>query len=155
MIFFSRLWFLVILGIILLGPVFYSSISDAQIKTDEVINKLDANYYYPQRKGLINIAARLKWEQQVLTSEQKAFLEKPDFRFYAEFKGENSRKRVRVDNGRIALSDDEKAKYLMVLNNYLDAFIPKTLHEKFSKYQGQTKFFGKEKLLVRFESIDS
>lgn len=146
---------MVVLGIIIFGPVFYSSISYAQINIDEVTNKLDANYYYPQKKGLINIAARLEWEQQDMTSEKKIFLKNPDFRFYGEFKGKNSIKKVEIDDEGVTLSDDEKAQYIRVLNNYLDAFIPKTLHEKFFEYQGKAKFSGKGKMLLRFERIDS
>ncbi len=37
------------------------------------------------------------------------------------------------------LSDAEKTEYINVLNNYLDAFIPDTLSEKFSNYEGQIK----------------
>ena len=85
MIFSSFFRFLVFLGIVILGPVCYFSISYAQIKTDEVINMLDAHYYYPQKKGLVNIDALLEWEQQDMTSEKKIFLKNPDFRFYGEF----------------------------------------------------------------------
>ena len=73
----SFLRFLVVFGIVILGPVFYSPKSCAQIKPDEVINKLDANYYYPHKKGLVNISAQLEWDQQDLTSEKKTILKKP------------------------------------------------------------------------------
>ena len=54
MIFSSFLRVLVFLVIVILGPIFYSSISWAQINPDQVINRLDANYYYPHKKGLVN-----------------------------------------------------------------------------------------------------
>ena len=114
MIFFSRLWFLVVLGIIILGPVFYSSISCAQIKTDEVIKKLDENYYYPQKKGLINIVARLEWEQQDMTSEKKPVLKKPDFQFNGKFKDGISQKGFTIDENGAVLSDDEKIQYMKI-----------------------------------------
>ena len=72
MTFSSFLRLLVVLGIVILGPVYYFAISYAQIKPDKVLNKLDANYYYPQKKGLINITARLEWEQQDLALDKKA-----------------------------------------------------------------------------------
>ena len=150
----SFLRFLVVIGIVILGPVFYSSISCAQIKTDEVIKKLDENYYYPQKKGLINIVARLEWEQQDMTSEKKTVLKKPDFQFNGKFKDGISRKDFMVSENRVILSDDEKTQYMRILNNYLDVFIPKTLHEKFFEYQGQTKFSGEGEMLLRFESSD-
>ena len=62
---------------------------------------------------------------------------------------------IEIDDEGVTLSDDEKAQYIRVLNNYLDAFIPKTLHEKFFEYQGKAKFSGKGKMLLRFERIDS
>ncbi|SVC65349.1 uncharacterized protein METZ01_LOCUS318203 [marine metagenome] len=82
MTFSSFLRLLVVLGIVIFGPVYYFSISYAQIKTDEVINKLDANYYYPQKKGLFNIVALLEWEQQDLTTENKTIFKTPNFQFY-------------------------------------------------------------------------
>ena len=154
MIFSSLLRFLVIHGIVILGPVFYSSISCAQTKTDEVINKLDDNYYYPQKKGLSNIAARLEWEQQDMTSEKKTVLKNPDFQFYGKFKDGISRKGFVISENRVILSDNEKTQYMRILNNYLDVFIPKTLHEKFFEYKGKTKFSDEGEMLLQFESND-
>jgi len=155
MTFSSFLRFLVVLGIVILEPIFCSSISWAQIITNEVINKLDANYYYPHKKGLLNISAQVKWEQQDVTTEKNTVFKKLDFRFYGEFKGGIFRKGFVINESGVILSDDEKKQYTKRLNSYLDAFIPMTLHEKFSKYQGRAKVAGKEKILLRFENLDS
>ena len=60
-----------------------------------------------------------------------------------------------INENRVSLSDDEKNQYVRKLNNYLDVFLPKTLREKFYKHRGKAKVFGKEKMLLRFESVDS
>ena len=143
-----------VLGIIVLGPVLYPSISSAQIKAELVLKKLDAHYYYPHKKGLINISARLEWEQQDMTSEKKTVLKNPDFQFYGKFKDGISRKGFVISENRVILSDNEKTQYMRILNNYLDVFIPKTLHEKFFEYQGKTKFSGEGEMLLQFESSD-
>ena len=94
-------------------------------------------------------------EQQELTSEKKTVLKNPDFQFYGIFKDGTSRKGFIINENRVSLSDDEKARYMKTLNNFLDVFIPKTLQEKFSEYQGKGKFSGKGEMLLRFESIGS
>ena len=45
-------------------------ISTAQSEIKSLLNKLDNNYYYPQKKGLTNISAQLTWEQQDTSSEK-------------------------------------------------------------------------------------
>ena len=144
-----------VLGITVLGPILSTPISTAQIKIEKVLNKLDAHYYYPHKKGLVNISAQLEWERQELTSEKKTVLKNPDFQFYGIFKDGTSRKGFIINENRVSLSDDEKARYMKTLNNFLDVFIPKTLQEKFSEYQGKGKFSGKGEMLLRFESVDS
>ena len=119
-----------------------------------MLNKLDANYYYPHKKGLVNISAQLEWEQQDLTKGKKTIIKNQNFLFYGKFKDGISQKGFTINENGVILSDDEKIQYIKILNNYLDAFIPKTLREKFSEYQGTTKFSKNGKMLLQFESID-
>ena len=108
---------MVVLGIIIFGPVFYSSISYAQIKPDKVLNKLDANYYYPHKKGLVYISAQLEWEQQDLTKGKKTIIKNPNFLFYGKFKDGISQKGFTINENGVILSDDEKIQYIKILNN--------------------------------------
>ena len=49
----------------------YPPLSTAQSEIKNLLNKLDNNYYYPQKKGLTSISAKLTWEQQDTLSEKK------------------------------------------------------------------------------------
>ena len=130
---------LVVFLIVSLSHLSHPYVSAAQSEIKRLLNKLDNNYYYPQRKGLTNISAQLTWEQQDTSSEKKIFLKKPDFRFKGELSDYIFEKKI-VSSGRNPnVPDNEKTEYINILNNYLDAFIPKTLYEQFLNYEGQIK----------------
>ena len=123
-------------------------VSTAQSEVRSLLNKLDNNYYYPQIKGLTNISARLTWEQQDASAEKIFFLKKPDFRFKGELSDHIFEKKI-VNSGRSPnISDSEKTEYINILNNYLDAFIPKTLYEQFLNFEGQIKRRHKKKIIL-------
>ena len=46
-------------------------ISTAQSEIKYLLNKLDSHYYFPQKKGLTSISAKLTWEQQDTSVKQK------------------------------------------------------------------------------------
>ncbi len=79
-----------------------------------------------------------------------SMVKNPNFLFYGKFEDGVSRKGFVINEGGVILSDDEKIKYTKILNNFLDAFIPKTLREKFSEYQGTTKFSENGKILLQY-----
>ena len=60
------------------------SISSAKSEIKNLLNKLDSHYYYPQKKGLTSISAKLTWEQQNTSAKNTFFFKKPDFLFKGE-----------------------------------------------------------------------
>ena len=124
------------------------SISSAQSEIKNLLNKLDSHYYFPQKKGLTSISAKLTWEQQDTSAEKIFFLKKPDFRFKGALSDHIFEKKI-VSSGRNPnISDSEKTEYINILNNYLDAFIPKTLYEQFLNYEGQIKRRQKKEIIL-------
>ena len=139
---------LVVFLIASLSLLSHPPISTAQSEIKNLLNKLDNNYYYPQIKGLTNISARLTWEQQDISVEKIFFLKKPDFRFKGKLSGHVFEKKI-VNSGRSPnILDSEKTEYINILNNYLDAFIPKTLYEQFLNYEGQIKHRQKKEIIL-------
>jgi len=124
------------------------SISSAQSEIKNLLNKLDSHYYYPQKKGLTSISAKLTWEQQDTSVKNTFFFKKPDFRFKGTLSNHIFEKKI-VSSGRNPnVSDNEKTEYINILNNYLDAFIPKTLYEQFLNFEGQIKRRNKKKIIL-------
>ena len=131
------------------------SISSAKSEIKNLLNKLDNHYYYPQKKGLTSISAKLTWEQQDTSAKKTFFLKKPDFRFKGELSDHIFIKKI-LNSGRSPnISDSEKTEYINILNNYLDAFIPKTLYEQFLNFEGQIKRRHKNKIILEFTGITS
>ena len=123
-------------------------VSTAQLEIKNLLNKLDSHYYYPQKKGLTSISAKLTWEQQDTSAKKTFFFKKPDFRFKGELSDHIFEKKI-VSSGRNPnVSDNEKTEYINILNNYLDAFIPKTLYEQFLNYEGQIKHRQKKEIIL-------
>ena len=124
------------------------SISSAQSEIKNLLNKLDSHYYFPQKKGLTSISAKLTWEQQDTSAKKTFFIKRPDFRFKGELSDHIFEKKI-VSSGRNPnVSDNEKTEYINILNNYLDAFIPKTLYEQFLNFEGQIKRRHKNKIIL-------
>ena len=123
-------------------------VSTAQLEIKNLLNKLDSHYYYPQKKGLTRISAKLKWEQQDTSAKKTFFFKKPDFRFKGQLSNHTFEKKI-VSSGRNPnVPDNEKTEYIKILNNYLDAFIPKTLYEQFLNYEGQIKRRQKKEIIL-------
>ena len=154
----SRLLVLVLFFIITTSSsdYFFSlSILLAQENVKTILKKLDRHYYYPQKMGLVNIAAQYKWEQKDISLKKNSFIQNPNFWFYGEFKGESSIKYIKISDDKLMLSDVEKNKYLELLGNYRDIFIPKRLHKKFSEYKGESYFNNDGDILLTFSRNDS
>ena len=123
-------------------------VSTAQLEIKNLLNKLDSHYYYPQKKGLTRISAKLTWEQQDTSAKKTFFFKKPDFRFKGQLSNHTFEKKI-VSSGRNPnVPDNEKTEYIKILNNYLDAFIPKTLYEQFLNYEGQIKRRQKKEIIL-------
>ncbi len=129
----SRL-ILVVLSII--GTNFFAAVSSAQSKVEQLLNKLDENYYYPQKKGLVRISSQLQWERENVKSEKIFAIKKHDFIFEGEFDGKIFKKRIKSSGIKKNILEKEAIESIKFLNNYLDAFFPKTLREKFIHYKG-------------------
>jgi len=124
------------------------SISSAQSEIKNLLNKLDSHYYYPQKKGLTSISAKLTWEQQDTSAKKTFFIKRPDSRFKGELSDHIFKKKIVSSDRNPSVSDNEKTEYINILNNYLDAFIPKTLNENFSKHEGKIKRRHKNKIVL-------
>ena len=123
-------------------------VSTAQLEIKNLLNKLDSHYYYPQKKGLTRISAKLTWEQQDTSAKKTFFFRKLDFRFKGQLSNHTFEKKI-VSSGRNPnVPDNEKTEYIKILNNYLDAFIPKTLYEQFLNYEGQIKRRQKKEIIL-------
>ena len=139
---------LVVFLIASLSLLSHPPVSTAQSEIKNLLNKLDSHYYYPQKKGLTSISAKLTWEQQDTSAKKTFFFKKPDFRFKGELSDHIFEKKI-VSSGRNPnVSDNEKTEYINILNNYLDAFIPKTLYEQFLNYEGQIKHRQKKEIIL-------
>ena len=124
------------------------SVSSAQSEIKNLLNKLDSHYYYPQKKGLTSISAEIAWEQQDTSVKNTFFFKKPDFRFKGALSDHIFEKKIVNSVRNQNVSDNEKTEYINILNNYLDAFIPKTLYEQFLNYEGQIKRRNKKKIIL-------
>jgi hypothetical protein len=131
------------------------SISSAQSEIKNLLNKLDSHYYYPQKKGLTSISAKLTWEQQSTSVKNTFFFKMPDFRFKGKLSDHIFEKKIVSGERNPNVSDNEKTEHINILNNYLDAFIPKTLYEQFLNFEGQIKRRHKNKIILEFTGITS
>ena len=131
------------------------SVSSAQSEIKNLLNKLDSHYYYPQKKGLTSISAEIAWEQQDTSVKNTFFFKKPDFRFKGKLSNHIFEKKIISSSGNQNLSNNEKTEYINILNNYLDAFIPKTLYEQFLNFEGQIKRRLKKKIILELTGTTS
>ena len=127
---------LILVVLAITGAEFFPAVSSAQSKVEQLLNKLDKSYYYPQNKGLVRISSQLKWEQENIESKKTFAVKKPNFIFKGEFDGKTFKKKIKSSDSRRNIPDEETIQNIKFLNNYLDAFFPKTLREKFIHYKG-------------------
>ena len=142
--------------VILLTNLFPSA-SLAQSKIEQLLNKLDDHYYYPQNKGLIRISSQLEWEQENIISEEKLITKKPDFIFEGKLNDKTFEKKVKPASSTKNTSSEKITQDIVFLNNYLDMFLPKTLREKFVRHKGKigSRIGSETKLLFKkIESIE-
>ena len=140
---------LVVFLIALLCLLSRPTVSTAQSEIKSLLNKLDNNYYYPQKKGLTSISAQLTWEQQDTSSEKIIFIKKPVFQFEGKLINHIFLKKIISNAEGRRISDDANTEYTNLLNNYLDVFIPKTLYEKFLNHEGQVKHQKINKIILK------
>ena len=102
--------------------ILFPSMSSAQSKVEQLLNKLDENYYYPQNKGLIKMSSQLEWEQENIKSQKVLTLKKPNFIFEGELIGEIFEKKIKPAINLRYKSDENINESIEFLNNYLDSF---------------------------------
>lgn len=117
---------------------------------DQLIKKLDRQYYYPQHHGLNKLAVRIRWEQlDVLTGTQQ-YLAKPDLMFSWD---SSSKRRFDISND-VQVSSGKRRNLLNVLENYQELVIPLTLKERFERFNGTLKKKRKDRVQVDFQSMN-
>jgi hypothetical protein len=131
----------------------------AQSEADEILSKLDQNYYYPQHdNGLKKVTARVQWEQ--LGSGK--FLLNPDnnldhqFQFTWENDGAKGRYDFELIGDQRSYSIKRKFELKNQIKNYGELIIPLRLKQKFTQYRGSIKKMarGWSRLLYRTNSTD-
>jgi hypothetical protein len=69
---------------VILMTNFFSLALSAESKVEQLLNKLDQNYYYPQSKGLTRVSSQLEWEQINIKPEKVLTRTKSNFIFEGE-----------------------------------------------------------------------
>ena len=129
--------------------------SSALSKVEKLLNQLDKNYYYPQNKGLKRISLRLEWYQENAQSEKIVTIKKPDFLFTGELKDGVFVKKIKISGNSKNSTIKENFKDISFLNNYLDAFIPKTLREKFLSFKGKIDSKKRKEIVVTLKTKET
>jgi len=135
--------------------ILFPLVSSAQSNVEQLLNKLDENYYYPQNQGLIRMSSQFEWEQENITPKKVLTIKKPNFIFEGELRGKNFEKRIKPASSLEIKSDKNINEYIDFLNNYLDAFLPKTLREKFIGYKGTIGTRVESEAVLLFKKIES
>ena len=130
----------------------FSSVSSAQSKVEKLLTQLDENYYYPQNKGLKRIFLRLERHQENAQSKKKVTIKKPDFLFQGELQDGVFVKKIKIFDNSKNLTNKENLEDISFLNNYLDAFIPKTLREKFLSFKGKIDSVKRYEIVVTLKT---
>ena len=129
----------------------------AQSEADEILSKLDQNYYYPQHDiGLKKVTARVQWEQLDVASGSGKFLRNPEFKFTWENDGAKGRYEFELIGDERDYSIKRKFELKNQIKNYGELIIPLRLKQKFTQYRGSIKKMagGWSRLLYRTNSTD-
>ena len=100
----------------------------AKSEADNILSKLDQNYYYPQHNnGLATVTARVQWEQLDVASGSGKFLRNPEFEFTWENDGANGRRDFKLIDDERGFSINRKLELKNQIKNYGELIIPLTL----------------------------
>ena len=127
----------------------------AQSETDDILSKLDQNYYYPQHdNGLEKVTARVQWEQLDLALGSEKFLRNPEYKFTWENDGAKGRYDFEMIGDQRGYSIKRKFKLKNQIKNYGELIIPLRLKQKFAQYRGSIQKIagGWSRLLYRTNS---
>ncbi len=97
----------------------------------EVVKKLDAHYYYPQRQGVKKLSVLIDWRQMDVASLDQRYLTNPQARFVWARGGAGKFSIVDVEK----LSQDSRIRTLEFFGNYEEVVVPKTLAEQLERYE--------------------
>jgi hypothetical protein len=124
--------------LILLLLLFASpAISQSAVSANQILMDLDANYYYPQQKGLKKIQALISWDRRDFVSGDSQAIPGPPaiLRWEAGSKGGISRFSFpEQSRSGDSSSKDELERFF---KNYSEMILPTTLKNKFSMYTGK------------------
>ena len=129
----------------------------AQSEADEILFKLDQNYYYPQHNnGLATVTARVQWEQLDVASGSGKFLRNPEFEFTWKNDGASGRHDFELVGDKRDYSIKRKFELKNQIKNYGELIIPIKLKQKFAQYRGSIKKMavGWSRLLYRTNATD-
>ncbi len=105
----------------------------AQKNVAQILKKLDATYYYPQRNDLTSLVATVVWEKGFSGNDNYAT--NPTLKF--SWNGNSGKRTFNVAGSSLELPSEEQTRLLQFFSNYKEALLPKTLNEKFSRYLGR------------------
>ncbi len=132
--------------------LFLAGVSAEAGETDQLIKKLDDNYYYPQTKGLKRVSAEIHWESLDPLADEKKYLANPEVKFIWD------RSRGSLDSQQLfsllrenSVSSDRQKQILRFFENYREVIIPETLMQRFKGYESQVQGTTNH-LIMRFES---
>ena len=129
----------------------------AQSEADEILFKLDQNYYYPQQNnGLATVTARVQWEQLDVASGSGKFLRNPEFEFTWKNDGASGRHDFELVGDKRDYSIKRKFELKNQIKNYGELIIPIKLKQKFAQYRGSIKKMpgGWARLLYQTNSME-
>ncbi len=121
-------------------------------KTKQILEDLDAQYYFPQNQGLKKLSVHMEWEQLDVTTDSGMYLKNPPIVFNWEKSQGISKSAFQLAGKSIDVSKERKTELLRMLENYKEVVIPKTLVEKMAGYKGQVKVASKQKRLLEFSA---
>ncbi len=129
----------------------------AQSEADDILSRLDQNYYYPQHNnGLATVSARVQWEQLDVASGSGKFLLNPEFKFTWKNDGANGRYDFELIGDDRNYSIKRKFELKNQIKNYGELIVPLKLKQKFAQYRGSIKKMagGWTRLLYRTDSTE-
>ncbi|MEK9629146.1 MAG: hypothetical protein VW455_08990 [Nitrospinota bacterium] len=128
----------------------------AESKADEVLDKLDQGYYFPQESGLTKLKARIQWEQLDVASGSGKFLRNPDFIFQWMKNSGAGIRNFKILADKSKYSAKRRFELKNQIENYGEMIIPFTLKQKFSSFRSRLgeKARGRLGLLLKPESSD-
>lgn len=118
----------------------------------QILEELDAHYYYPQKQGLQKLSVRMEWEQLDVSSDSGKYLKNPSVEFFWENSPAGFKSAFELVDKSGEISEDRRLEILRLFQNYKEIVIPQTLVNKMMGHEGQIKGENKQTRLIEFTS---